>query len=145
MFWAYDGATPDADQSTGFLPEGVSLLDGIADAATLPPWMSAAHFDEYVAAFAAGGFKGPLDWYRCLDRNWALTAFLQDQRIAQPAFFLVGERDPVRHYAGQHEAGLKDWLTDLRGQVVAPGAGHWVQQERPEAVNTALLAFLAGI
>ncbi len=34
--------------------------------------------------------------------------------------FMVGERDPVRHYAGQHEAGLKDWLTDLRSQTVLP-------------------------
>ena len=145
MFWSYDGATSDADQSTGFMPTGVSMLDSVADAATLPPWMSAGHFAEYVEAFTAGGFRGPLDWYRCLDRNWALTAFLQDQRIRQPAFFLVGERDPVRHYAGQHEAGLKDWLTDLRGQVVLPGAGHWVQQERADEVNAALLGFLAEV
>src|SRR5690606_25277778 len=98
MFWAYDGATAPAEQSTGFLPEGVSLLDSIADHATLPPWMSETHFKEYVAAFAASGFKGPLDWYRCLDRNWRLTAFLQGRKIAQPALFMVGDRDPVRHY-----------------------------------------------
>ncbi|CAN5234940.1 alpha/beta hydrolase [soil metagenome] len=155
MFWSFDGSTPDHDasgggQATGFLPDGVSMLGSISDAATLPPWMSEAHFEEYVTAFApksgdAGGFKGPLDWYRCIDRNWSLTAFLQDKRITQPSFFLVGERDPVRHYSGQHEAGLKDWLTDLRGQVVLPGAGHWVQQERADAVNAALLGFLKGL
>ncbi|HEX8471498.1 MAG TPA: alpha/beta hydrolase [Brevundimonas sp.] len=150
LFWSYDGATPDADasgggQSTGFLPHNVSMLDSIDDAATLPPWMTEAHFAEYVEAFTAGGFKGPIDWYRCIDLNWSQTAFLQDKRIAQPSLFVVGERDPVRHYAGQHEAGLKTWLTDLRGQIVVPGAGHWLQQERPDEVNAALLEFLRGL
>ena len=144
-FYAYDGATPDARQSTGFIAPGHDFISEVPDDATLPPWMSPEHFAEYVTAFQAGGFKGPLDWYRCLDLNWTLTAFLQGQRIAQPSMFIVGERDPVRHYAGQHEAGLKDWLTDLRGQIVLEGAGHWIQQERAEAVNAALVDFLDGL
>jgi pimeloyl-ACP methyl ester carboxylesterase len=144
-FYAYDGATPDTRQSTGFIPAGENFLSTVADDATLPPWMSAEHFQEYVEAFSKGGFKGPIDWYRSLDHNWALTAFMQDQRILQPALFLVGERDPVRHYAGQHEAGLKDWAPDLRGSHVLAGAGHWLQQERPEEVNRLLLDFLAGL
>ncbi|MET4683849.1 alpha/beta fold hydrolase [Brevundimonas faecalis] len=145
MFWSFDGATSDADQSTGFLPDGVSLMDSVSDRAAPPPWMSPDHFDAYVAAFAASGFKGPLDWYRCIDRNWALTAFLQDRGIDRPSLFLVGERDPVRRYAGVHEAGLKDWLTDLRGQIVLPDAGHWIQQERPEEVSAALARFLRDL
>ncbi len=144
-FYAYDGATPDAQQSTGFIAPGHDFLSEVTDPASIPPWMSPDHFAEYVQAFSLGGFKGPIDWYRCLDLNWSLTAFLQDQRITVPAFFMVGERDPVRHYAGQHEVGLKDWLTDLRGQVVVPGAGHWLQQERPDPVNAALVDFLSRL
>lgn len=143
MFWAYDGSTDAADRSTGFLPPGLSLMDSIADRAAPPPWMGAAHFQEYVDAFTAGGFRGPVDWYRNLDANWAATAFLQDARIRQPSLFIVGENDPVRHYAGAAEASLKDWLTDLRGQPVLPGAGHWIQQERADEVNALLLAFLS--
>lgn len=145
MFYAYDGATPDGRQSTGFMPEGVSLLDSIVDDATRPPWMSEDHFQEYVDAFAASGFDGPLNWYRCLDLNWSLTAHLQGARIRQPALFIVGERDPVRHYAGQQEAGLKDWAPDLRGSHVFAGAGHWIQQERPSEVDALLLGFLNGL
>ncbi|WGM32367.1 alpha/beta hydrolase [Brevundimonas sp. NIBR11] len=144
-FYAYDGATPTERQSTGFIAPGHNFLSEVAEDATLPPWMSEAHHGEYVAAFTAGGFKGPLDWYRNIDRNWALTAFLQDARIRQPSMFIVGERDPVRHYAGQHEATLKDWLTDLRFQTVLPGAGHWLQQERPGEVNAALIGFLKSL
>lgn len=145
MFHAYDGATPAGRQSTGFLPEGVGLTESIADDAALPPWMSEPHFDEYVAAFSAGGFRAPLDWYRCLDLNWAQTAFLQDARIRVPAAFMVGERDPVRYYAGPHEAAMRDWIPDLRDQRVLPGAGHWIQQERPDEVNAFLLDFLRGL
>lgn len=145
LFFAYDGATPARRRSTGFMPEGVSLLDSIDDAATLPPWMSADHFQEYVDAFAAAGFDGPLNWYRALDLNWSLTAFLQDQRVLVPALFVVGENDPVRHYAGRQEATLKDWVPKLARMEVLPGAGHWIQQERAEAVNALLLDFLAGL
>ncbi|KQW81771.1 alpha/beta fold hydrolase [Brevundimonas sp. Root1279] len=145
MFYAYDGATPEGRQSTGFMPEGVSLTASIADDANLPPWLSEAHFSEYVEAFTRGGFRAPLDWYRNLDRNWAQTAFLQDARIRTPGAFVVGERDPVRHYAGAHEAGLRDWVPDLRVQVVIPGAGHWLQQERPAEVNRLLLHFLGTL
>lgn len=144
-FYAYDGATPAERQSTGFIAPGHDFISEVADDATLPPWMSEDHFAEYVAAFTGSGFKGPLDWYRCLDLNWCLTAFLQGQKIHQPAMFMVGERDPVRHYAGQHEAGLKDWLTDLRSQTVVPAAGHWLQQERPDIVNPALLDFVKSV
>src|SRR5690606_21549389 len=47
-FYAYDGATPQARRSTGFIPEGQTFLSGVADDATLPPWMSPQHFQEYV-------------------------------------------------------------------------------------------------
>ena len=145
MFWAYDGATAPEHRHTGFLKPGQSMIESIGDEAVLPPWMSPAHFAEYVAAFRTGGFRGPLDWYRCLDLNWSLTGWLQDRTIDVPALFMTGEHDPVRHYAGRHERAQKDWLIDLRGAVEVPGAGHWLQQERPEAVNAALLAFLAQV
>ena len=145
MFWAYDGATPADARSTGFIPPGRSLLQTVSDGATRPPWMSEALLAEYVAAFAARGFKQPMDWYRCLDRNWALTGFVQGQKITVPALFMVGENDPVRHYAGRHETTLGDWATGLRGSHVIPGAGHWLQQERPDQVNRLLLDFLAAL
>jgi len=144
-FYAYDGATPDDRRSTGFQPEGTTFLSAVPEDATLPPWMGEDHFAEYVAAFTASGLKGALDWYRCIDLNWTLTAAFQDRRIEVPAAFLVGDRDPVRVYAGQHEAGLKDRAPDLRNQVVLAGAGHWVQQERPDEVNAFLLGFLSRL
>ena len=145
MFWAYDGATAPADQSTGFIAPATSMLDSIGEQATLPPWMSESHFGDYVAAFTRSGFRGPLDWYRCLDLNWSLTAFVQGRRIVQPSLFITGDRDPVRHYAGRHEKRQHQWLNDLRGHHVLADAGHWIQQERADEVSGRLLDFLAGL
>lgn len=144
-FWAYDGATPAEARSTGFIPAGLTLLESVSDDAVLPPWMGADLFAEYVAAFTARGFKQPMDWYRCMDLNWARTADLQGRKITVPAAFMVGEHDPVRRYSGRHEKTLGDWATDLRVNQVIPDAGHWLQQERPEVVNRLLLGFLADL
>jgi pimeloyl-ACP methyl ester carboxylesterase len=35
--------------------------------------------------------------------------------------------------------------TDMRGCHLVAGAGHWVQQEQPEAVNRLLLDFLRSL
>lgn len=144
-FWSYDGATPDDRRGSGFLAPGVSFLGGMGEADGLPPWMSAEDFQVYVDAFSAKGFTGPFNWYRNLDFNWEQGAFIQDRTIDVPAFFMVGEKDPVRGYSGSGETELPQWATNLRGQVVVPGAGHWLQQERPETVNEALVGFLMGL
>jgi pimeloyl-ACP methyl ester carboxylesterase len=94
----------------------------------------------YVEAFERTGFRGGLSYYRNIDRNWEQTAHLQDRRIAAPALFLTGERDPVRGFMPAE--AMADWVTDLRRSIVVPGAGHWVNQEAPEAVNSALLDWL---
>jgi pimeloyl-ACP methyl ester carboxylesterase len=144
-FWAYDGTTPDALRSTGFYPEGETFLSAVKGPGERPPWMSSEDLDRYVQAFEAGGFRGPVNWYRNMDRNHELTAWVQDRKIEVPALFLVGEKDPVRNYTGFAEAELKRWVPNLVDKQVLPGAGHWVQQERADEVNAALLGFLRGL
>ncbi|HYF22647.1 MAG TPA: alpha/beta hydrolase [Caulobacteraceae bacterium] len=144
-FYAYDGATPDAERSTGFHPEDISFLESLWTPKTLPAWLDEEELKPYVEAFERSGFSGPLNWYRNLDRNWALTAFAQDLPIIVPGMFMVGEKDPVRNYTGHAAAELKTWVPNLKSHVVVPDAGHWIQQEKPEIVNAALIAFLRGL
>ena len=106
----------------------------------VPPWLSEAELAVYVEAFERTGFTGGLNWYRNIDRNWELKADVADRRVEQPAMFLTGERDPVRSFMPAE--AMQGWVTDLRAQVVVEGAGHWVQQQEPAAVNAALLGFL---
>jgi pimeloyl-ACP methyl ester carboxylesterase len=42
-------------------------------------------------------------------------------------------------------ASQKQVVPALQGPILLPGCGHWTQQERPEAVNDAVLGFLRGL
>jgi pimeloyl-ACP methyl ester carboxylesterase len=108
-----------------------------------PDWLSEDDLRVYVDAFTATGFRGGLSYYRNIDRNWEQSAAVADRRIEQPALFLTGERDPVRMFMPAE--AMAGSVTDLREQIVVPGAGHWVIQEAPDAVNDALLRFLDGL
>jgi pimeloyl-ACP methyl ester carboxylesterase len=108
-----------------------------------PSFLTEADLDVYVRAYERTGFRGGLNYYRNLDRNWERTAAVANRRITQPALFLTGERDPVRRFMPAE--AMDGWVTNLREQVIVPGAGHWVQQQAPEAVNAALLGFLGSL
>ena len=41
------------------------------------------------------GFRGGLNWYRNIDRNWELTAPWQGAQIHQPSLFIAGSKDAV--------------------------------------------------
>jgi pimeloyl-ACP methyl ester carboxylesterase len=123
---------------TGRLPEP----------AALPPWLAQADLDYYVEQFRRSGFRGPVNFYRNFDRNWELTPQLAGAAVSQPAMFLAGALDPVVVRGGIMGAGddleerVRDAVPDLRRFVMLPGAGHWVQQERPDEVNAELIGFL---
>src|SRR5436190_6841218 len=108
------------------------------------PWLSAADLDYYIAQFSHAGFAGGINYYRNFDRNWEITPQLTGATIAAPVMFLAGEKDIV--IAGRNAEALttsmKRVATDFRGVTLLPGAGHWVQQERPAEVNRALIEFL---
>ncbi len=135
------GADPAAHQ---FIEAGKGFLgDGHRDR-PLPPWLTEADLAYFTAIYTQSGFRGGLNWYRNIDRNWELTAAWQDAKINQPSLFLAGSRDGVVTglIGARQIAELDRVLTDLKAKIILDGAGHWVQQERPEEVNAALIDFL---
>ncbi|MHA6784650.1 alpha/beta fold hydrolase [Pseudonocardia saturnea] len=125
------------------VPPGGGFLDTLADRPALPAWLAEDDLDVYVAEFARNGFTGGLNWYRNLDRNWALTAAWHGAPITPPALFLAGEHDLVVAGIGVDAlaATLRRTCTDLREARLLPGCGHWTQQERPAEVSATLIAF----
>jgi pimeloyl-ACP methyl ester carboxylesterase len=126
------------------LPKTASFLDQMVDPEKLPPWLTEADLDFFVAEFERTGFRGGLNWYRCMDLTWELMAPWAGAKIHQPALFITGDRDPVRTFAPAGDA-MKALVPNLRDMIVLPGCGHWTQQERPKEVNEALISFLRNL
>jgi pimeloyl-ACP methyl ester carboxylesterase len=120
-----------------------TFFDWIPPAEKLADWLTPEDLDVFATEFERTGFTGGINWYRNMHRNWEITEHLAEVKIEMPALFVAGEEDPVLQMA--NPAGMDGWVTDLRGKVILPGAGHWVQQEKPAEVNAVLLDFLAGI
>jgi len=112
--------------------------------ATLPAWLTEADVDFYAREFTRTGFRGGLNWYRNIDRNWELLAPWTGAKVTVPALFMAGDRDLVLAFRGMDRLlpALKQLVPELRQTIVLPGCGHWTQQERPAEVNAAILSFL---
>ncbi len=133
-----------SDPAALFIAEDKGFLGNIPPVVTLPDWLSEADIATFAEAYGKSGFRGGLNWYRNLDRNWDLTAPWQGAQIHQPSLFIAGSKDSVITglIGAKRVNELERVLPGLRQQLIIDGAGHWVQQERPDEVNAALIAFL---
>jgi len=142
---AYSGSG-DAPRrhAIGMVPRAGGFLDHTVDPGSLPEWITTADIDFYAAEFGRTGFRGGLNWYRNIDRNWELLAPFAGARVTVPALYVAGDRDLVMAFRGvdQLVANLSTFVPNLRRTVMLPGCGHWTQQERPREVNAAMLDFL---
>jgi pimeloyl-ACP methyl ester carboxylesterase len=128
-------------------PADAKLLDGMEDPKPYPAWMSDADLKVYADAFSASGFRGPINRYRAQRLDPAELKDIAGKPVTQPAFFVAGERDPVRAFIPGMDlyADPGAACSDFRGSVIIPGIGHWVQQEAPGETNAALETFLKGL
>jgi pimeloyl-ACP methyl ester carboxylesterase len=146
IYYAASGDVPADWHWRAGVPAGGGLLDTTLDPEAAPRWLAPADLARYVAAYEKSGFRGGLNWYRNIDRNWALMTAFGDACIRQPALFIAGERDPTLRIGGSDRlAAMDKAVPGLRGKILIPGAGHWVQQEAAERVNAELVAFLRGL
>jgi pimeloyl-ACP methyl ester carboxylesterase len=128
------------------VPRDSPMLASMDDPPPGPlPFLPDEDLHAYAAAFRAGGFRGPLNWYRNFPQNAADARAYGDNIIRQPAAFLAGELEVVLAMLPNQLENMRAHLADLRMEVRPAGAGHWIQQERPAETNAALLEFLAGV
>jgi len=145
----YFGISGDAPDGTWPVKKhGATLLEGMVDPGVFPTWMSAADLDYYVAEFQRSGFFGPISRYRNHERDFEWLQAFKDRKIEQPSLLIGGDRDPAFNGFGRipdPSAMMREHVTDLRGEHVLPGVGHWTQQERPAEVTAILLDWLKGL
>ncbi len=113
----------------------------------LPDWLTQQDLDYVVGQFELAGFRGGVNYYRNFHRNWEITEHLDGVKVQVPTLFIAGSLDVV--IAGATQEALTDYMSrvvdDLRGVVLIPEIGHWVQQESPQETNAAMLEFLESL
>lgn len=111
-------------------------------------WLPEDELAVYVSQYAQTGFQGGLNWYRCLTdpKHWAQdTRIFHGKQITIPAMFISGEYDwGVYQFPGAVQAMRTKAFVNMEDEdfVLVEGAGHWVQQEKPEVVVQNILRFL---
>jgi pimeloyl-ACP methyl ester carboxylesterase len=109
-------------------------------------WLSDADLDVFVETYAHHGtFAGGLNWYRNIDRSAALLQPFVGRKVEQPALFIGAEFDCIFGQTEEVVLATREAVPNLREPVWVAGSGHWIQQERPDEVNEALLSFLRSI
>jgi len=145
IFYTGSADSGDVPRDVTMVPTGGGFLSLMTNPASLPAWITEADVDHYVKDFACTGFRGGLNWYRNLDRNWELLAPFADARVTVPALFIAGDRDlAVAPFRGLDPviANLTRYVPQLRAIRRLPACGHCTQQERAPQVNSAMLEFL---
>lgn len=152
LLYSASGDAPQRDTTgggagMGMVPRQGGFLDRTVAPDSLPRWLSEADIDVCAGQFVRTGFRGGLNWYRNIDRNWELLAPFAGARMMVPALYVAGDRDGVVARRGMDQviSNLPTFVPNLRGTVMLPGCGHWTQQERPREVNDAIIDFLGKL
>lgn len=98
------------------------------------PVMCESDLAVFVSAFKHSGFKGSVNWYRNLDRNWHILGGV-DPIVRKPALMIYDDRDVV-----PKSLTLSQFVPNVN--VVSLECGHWIQQEKPEETTDAMLNWL---
>jgi pimeloyl-ACP methyl ester carboxylesterase len=133
----------------------MDLADGMAEtvAKEMPSpaevasnkWLPDSELKVYSDEYRRTGFQGGLNWYRVRTSgraNGELEVF-SGRTIDVPATFISGRSDwGIYQSPGAIEKMQKTACTRMKEIHLIEGAGHWVQQEKPDEVNRLLLGFL---
>ena len=78
----------------------------------------------FVETYKRSGYRGGLNWYRNIDRNWELSAAWEGMKIRQPALLIAGSEDPVIKFSAKPLEQLPTTVPGLKKTLIIPGSGH---------------------
>ena len=111
-------------------------------------WLTDKELQYYVDVFNNTQFQGGLNWYRCMIDNLIQSKLriYSNLKIDIPSMFIAGRKDwGIYQKPDALENMQLKICTNMQACELIEGAGHWVQQERPEEVAKLLLKFLSKL
>ena len=128
------------------MPEQVAAeMPSTADIAACH-WLTEEELAVYSGEYERTGFQGGLQWYRCRTEGVMLSELelFAGRTIDVPFRFIGGKSDwgTFQTPGAFERMQTRAVASDFRGAHLVDGAGHWVQQEQPDAVAALLLSFL---
>jgi pimeloyl-ACP methyl ester carboxylesterase len=146
ILYSLSGDPSPEDRWQFLFPRSKKFIEPGVVPKKLPPWLTEADLEFFAGEFKRVGFRGGVNWYRNLDLNWELTGFLDGAKLRQPSMFATGEHDAVIELIGGDPSKIvAASMPNCRRQVIIPGAGHWIQLERPQQVSQLLVDFAKGL
>jgi pimeloyl-ACP methyl ester carboxylesterase len=82
--------------------------------------------------------RGSFEWYRAIDVSIAQNEQRKARRLTLPVLAIGGAKS-----SGEGTANTMKLVADDVQSVVIPGCGHWLAEEAPEPLLSALAPFLA--
>jgi len=147
VYYSISGDATGKERWRLFIEPSEPILNAFTEPKEFPSWLSPRAIDYYVDEYARTGFTGALNYYRCRDRNWEITSFLDGAVVRQPSMFIGGAADPslepveIRALYDR----LDTYLPGLWKKVLLPGVGHSAAEESADQVNDLLVAFLGQL
>jgi pimeloyl-ACP methyl ester carboxylesterase len=148
FYYTVSGEAPEqVSAAFSVVPNGMRFVDCLSDTDRLPDWLTEQDLDYCAQQFEQTGFRGALNWYRAMQLNWELMGVWTNAPILTPALYIMGERDVVTSFPGYEQvvANMVALVPQLKEPLLFPGCGHWTQEERPEELKNALIAFLKDL
>ncbi|GAB1339890.1 alpha/beta hydrolase [Streptomyces sp. E-15] len=139
-----DTMPTEGEPDPHFVTRGGRLRDRFP-AGPLPAWLSEDDLDVYAGEFERTGLTGALNRYRNMDRDWEDLAPHRGTPIKQPSLFIGGALDASTTWMADAIDAYPTTLPRLSASHLLHGCGHWIQQERPDEVNSLLTDWLATI
>ncbi|XP_056157138.1 bifunctional epoxide hydrolase 2 [Lampris incognitus] len=125
-------------RTTGVCARG-GLLVGLPEEIPLSSILTEASLQYYVSQFKASGLRGPLNWYRNVERNWKWMCSRPRGKLMMPALMVTTGKDPV--LLPVFSKGMEEMIPNLtRGHIEE--CGHWTLMEKPAEVNKILIRWL---
>jgi len=137
------------ERGLGGMAENVAPDMPSAAAIAACKWMTDAELTVYSTEYGRNGFQGGLQSYR-LGASGRFTdaqnanelKIFSGRTIDVPSMFIGGKSDWGVYQSPGALERLQQLCTKMTGTHLVDGAGHWVQQEQPEAVSKLYLDFL---